>query len=66
MVFELYISKERPTDAIVLTEARMNAYDGRVGAITSTITRGGPFGSMADRGQYWNVDNARFVHDMPQ
>lgn len=34
VVFELYIPKERATDAIVLTEARMNAYDGRVEAIT--------------------------------
>ena len=33
VVFELYIPKERPADAIVLAEARMNAYDGSVEAI---------------------------------
>ena len=33
VVFELYIPGERRADAIVLTEARMNAYDGQVEAV---------------------------------
>jgi len=33
VVFELYIAKDRPTDAIVLTEARVNQYDGQVRSV---------------------------------
>jgi hypothetical protein len=32
-VFELYIAKDRPEDAIVLTETRVNAFDGRVESV---------------------------------
>lgn len=32
-VFELYIAKERPKDAVVLTEARVNQYDGQVRSV---------------------------------
>jgi len=32
-IFELYIAGAKPTDAIVLTETRVNLYDGRVEAV---------------------------------
>jgi len=35
VVFELYLPKERPSDAVVLTKARINSYDGRVEALIS-------------------------------
>lgn len=28
VVFELYIAKDQPRDAVVLTQARVNQYDG--------------------------------------
>jgi hypothetical protein len=33
VVFELYIAKDRPTDAVVLTEACVNQYDGQVRSV---------------------------------
>lgn len=33
VVFELYIAKDRPKDAVVLTEARVNQYDGQVRSV---------------------------------
>lgn len=33
VVFELHIAKERPRDAAVLTEARVNQYDGQVRSV---------------------------------
>lgn len=33
VVFELYIAKDRPEDAIVLTTTRVNAFDGRVESV---------------------------------
>lgn len=33
VVFELYIVKDRPTDAVVLTETRVNQYDGQVQSV---------------------------------
>lgn len=33
MVFELYLAKDRPKDAVVLTETRVNVYDGRVESV---------------------------------
>lgn len=30
VVFELYVAQDKPQDAIVLTEARVNVFDGRV------------------------------------
>lgn len=33
VVFELYIAKDRSTDAVVLTEARVNQYDGQVRSV---------------------------------
>lgn len=33
MVFELYIAKDRPKEAVVLTETRVNVYDGRVESV---------------------------------
>ena len=49
VVFELYVAKDRPTDAVVLTEARVNQYDGRVRsvrvfeeAIAGVMAKGSP------------------------
>ncbi|EJL71165.1 hypothetical protein PMI12_04411 [Variovorax sp. CF313] len=33
VVFELYIAKDQPTDAVVLTETRVNQYDGQVRSV---------------------------------
>lgn len=33
VIFELYIAKDRPEDAIVLTETRVNVFDGRVESV---------------------------------
>ena len=33
VVFELYLPQERPADAVVLTQVRLNVYDGRVQAV---------------------------------
>lgn len=33
IVFELYVAQERPQDAIVLTRARVNIFDGRIEAM---------------------------------
>lgn len=34
VVFELYVARERPQDAIVLTRARVNVFDGRIEAMS--------------------------------
>lgn len=33
VVFELYIAKDRPKDAVILTEARVNQHDGQVRSV---------------------------------
>jgi hypothetical protein len=34
VIFELYVARDKPSDAIVLTRARVNMYDGRIEAVT--------------------------------